>query len=340
MKVAVFQSGSTLSSGLQHYSITTRRQVDSLNSVDGVKVKVFLVTNRTNPIGFIRNYYKLKNEINHFKPIVIHSHYGSMVGLMASLIAFKYKIKFIVSYCGDDLFGSSNSGLLWVIRNRLMILISHLVSFKANHIHVKSQSLFNALSRSAKKKASIIPNGVNSTFFSPKGSNWIIAKSEEKCSKNEMFKIFFNASSGSNQAVKNIALAKATIDELKLLEINSELSIVGNATPSEFKDKLLSSNCLLLTSFHEGSPNVVKEALACNIPVVSVDCGDVKELLLNVNKGGVVSEYDEHLLAQKVKEVLGNDEYFNGRDQFIKMGLDEKNIAQRIIGLYHSVQTS
>jgi len=40
---------------------------------------------------------------------------------------------------------------------------------------------------------------------------------------------------------------------------------------------LNASNVLLLTSLHEGSPTVVKEALACGLPVVSVDVGDVAE---------------------------------------------------------------
>ena len=44
-----------------------------------------------------------------------------------------------------------------------------------------------------------------------------------------------------------------------------------------------SVDCLILTSFHEGSPNVIKEAMACNLPIVSTKVGDVEEI---INKTG------------------------------------------------------
>lgn len=340
MKIAVVQSGTVHNDGRVDYSITTRRQIDSLNLFDDVTVRVFLVTHRTNIFGFIKNFQCLQKEIHLFKPDIVHSHYGSIVGFMALIIALKSRTKLIISFCGDDILGSSNSGLTWMFRNKLMIFVSSVVSLRADYIIVKSSNLHKALKKYARKKATVIPNGVNSTFFKPNAVNSFESEFRKNVRHSgTVVKIFFNASEGSNQAVKNLALAKSTIVELNKAGVTSKLITVNNVKPKEFKDKLLSSDCLLLTSFHEGSPNVVKEALACNIPVVSVDCGDVKELLVEVNKGGVVAKYDERLLALKIMEVLESNEYFNGRAQFMKMGLDESVIAQKIIDLYRIVQS-
>jgi glycosyltransferase involved in cell wall biosynthesis len=63
------------------------------------------------------------------------------------------------------------------------------------------------------------------------------------------------------------------------------------------------SDVLLLTSFHEGSPTVVKEALACGVPVVSVDVGDVRERIQGV-KGCYIATPDPNDLAAKLRLVF------------------------------------
>jgi glycosyltransferase involved in cell wall biosynthesis len=96
---------------------------------------------------------------------------------------------------------------------------------------------------------------------------------------------------------------------------------------------LNAADCLLVTSLHEGSPNVVKEAMACSLPVVSVDCGDVAERLRNVHPGAICP-YDVNALAQAVSGVITTPVRSNGPAQVASQGLSASVVAHQVIKIY------
>ena len=95
---------------------------------------------------------------------------------------------------------------------------------------------------------------------------------------------------------------------------------------------------LLLTSFSEGSPNVVKEAMACNLPVVSVPVGDVADLLAGVD-GCAVRPRDAEALSEAIIEAVNRKQRTNGRTALERKGLDQESVAKRIINLYEELLT-
>jgi len=90
---------------------------------------------------------------------------------------------------------------------------------------------------------------------------------------------------------------------------------------------------VILTSKFEGSPNVIKEAMACNCPIVSTDVGDVREVIGNT-EGCFITSFEPEGVAKKIKLAIEFNKKTNGRDNITH--LDEKVIAQRLIDVYQS----
>jgi glycosyltransferase involved in cell wall biosynthesis len=90
-------------------------------------------------------------------------------------------------------------------------------------------------------------------------------------------------------------------------------------------------DALVLTSAAEGSPMVVKEAMACNLPVVSVRVGDVPEVIAGA-RGCALAERNPDDIAAKLVEVLRNPERSDGRARIEHLRHDR--IAQRLLDVY------
>lgn len=126
---------------------------------------------------------------------------------------------------------------------------------------------------------------------------------------------------------KNFKLEEA----VELLDKNNKLQVVINVAHEEIYKYMYSADLLLLTSLWEGSPNVIKEALACNLPVVSTDVGDVRELIDGLERC-YICEYNAKDLAEKIKASLDEEENIQSRK---KIGyLDEIKIADKLINVY------
>jgi len=99
------------------------------------------------------------------------------------------------------------------------------------------------------------------------------------------------------------------------------------------------ADVVVLTSLYEGSPNVIKEAMACSRPIVATDVGDIKWLFDN-EPGHYISSFSPIDMAKKIEFALEFSEKkrrTNGKERIIKLGLDSKSIANRIIDVYKNV---
>ena len=119
------------------------------------------------------------------------------------------------------------------------------------------------------------------------------------------------------------------VPEITLLELKgykrTEVAMLMNAV-----------DCLLMTSHSEGSPQVVKEALACGCPIVSVAVGDVKELIGDTDSGTVTDRTPEALI-QAIKPLLIQPHRSDGRQTIIDKQLQNTTIAQRLISIYEEI---
>jgi glycosyltransferase involved in cell wall biosynthesis len=92
-------------------------------------------------------------------------------------------------------------------------------------------------------------------------------------------------------------------------------------------------NAMLMTSLIEGSPNVVKEALACNANVIAVPVGDAHEMLEGVQNCQRVSRQPEQIAAA-LCDVLQNNELSNGRLRLQERRLSLDGVAQQVLEVY------
>ena len=140
----------------------------------------------------------------------------------------------------------------------------------------------------------------------------------------------------SEREVKDFPRAKRIATEAaRRIGDDVELHTVTGVPHESMSLYMNAADALLLTSKREGSPNSVKEAMACNLPVVSTPVGDVPERLANVSPS-VVSD-DDATLVSGVVDVLANGQRSNGREQAYEVSITK--MADRLMDVYQDVAT-
>jgi glycosyltransferase involved in cell wall biosynthesis len=219
---------------------------------------------------------QLRARIDDFQPDVVHVMYG---GVMADTVTRAVDDRpAIVSFCGSDLLGELLSGLCRKVISRYGVLASHRAAKRATGVVVKSKNLQDALPDDmALSKVRIIPNGIDLKRFKPLDRNK--CRAQLGWSPN-CFHVLFPTNAGDPR--KRPGLAYATVETVNRLGIRTEMHQLRGVAHDAVPLWLNASDVILLTSLHEGSPNVIKEALACDLPVVSLDVGDVRERIQEV----------------------------------------------------------
>ncbi len=291
-----------------HFSPFVVEQVDSIRKL-GVEFEYFGIVGK-GPFGYLKNLPKLKRKIAEFKPDLIHAHYG-LSGLLATL---QREVPVVVTYHGSDIHeGGFNLAL-----SRLAMKMASYNIIVSEHLAKKAK---------VKKNYAIIPCGVDDKRF------YHVDKSEARTKLHwkldERIVLFAGA---FHRLVKNPNLAKSAVsmvDNVRLQELNGfsreQVNWVLNA-----------SDCLLMTSLNEGSPQVIKEAMLCGLPIVSVNVGDVKCLFGNVN-GCYLSDFSASSCANKIKSALSFNRKTCGRQRIINLGLSNDLVAKRLVEVYNEV---
>jgi len=295
-------------------------QANSLKE-KGVQIDIFIVKiNKWK--GVISNVSKIKKIKKDYD--IIHAHYSTN-GLI-SILAGAYN-KLIISYLGSDLLGINNSDGTKRKISKLIQFISFIVSIFSKAIIVKSEQMRTRILSRYSDKTTVIPNGVNFEVFKPGNQAEAINKLGLCSDKKNL--LFLGNKKDAN---KNLALAKQAF---KLLPTNKyNLVTPYPVIPADVPIYLNAADVLLLTSLSEGSANVIKEALACNTPIVSVNAGDVSENIKNVCKSYLV-DYDPEQIATKITEACQDNDRSDGRSKILH--LEISNIADRIITVYKTI---
>jgi glycosyltransferase involved in cell wall biosynthesis len=135
-------------------------------------------------------------------------------------------------------------------------------------------------------------------------------------------------------ARKRFSLAQAAIARINR-NIPVRLLVGWEMPHRQIAELMNAADALVLTSMQEGSPNSVKEALACNLPVVSVPVGDVASRIRGIAGCELCPDDRPETIATALERVLLRGDRVDGR---AAVGhLDERLLTQRLIGIYRSV---
>jgi glycosyltransferase involved in cell wall biosynthesis len=291
------------------------QQVTGLRGI-GLVVDVMFVNRRESGMGsYLTMGAELRNRIKHFQPDVVHVMYG---GVLAERVTRAVKDKpTVVSFCGSDLLGQRLSGPVRGIISECGVLASHFAAWRAFGIVVKSRNLEEALPATVdRSKVRIIPNGIDLERFKPLEQ---VACLRQLGWNPNRFHVLFPTNSGD--PCKRPDLAQTAIDIANRSGLNAEMHQLRGVPHEEVPIWLNASDVLLLTSLYEGSPNVIKEALACDVPIVSLDVGDVRERINGV-EGCYIALPDPQDLGAKLLLVGSTRGRITGREKIQQLSLE------------------
>lgn len=297
----------------------SRRQAASVAEC-GIEVASFFLRSRTSPIAVWKDLQRLRATIREFAPDVVHAHFGTMTAFVTALASC---VPLVITFHGSDL--NPAPGVPW-IRSTVGRALSHLAALRAKHVICVSPQLHHRVAY-MKYRAHVIPCGVNTDRFLPMPRNECRAqlgwKMDEKV-------VLFNAR--NDPRGKRLDLAEAAAAQAKRVIPNLRLHVFDGTThPDEMPIYYSAGDALLITSDYEGSPMVLKEAMACNLPVVSVDVGDVVERLTGTFPSAVVA-HDAAALGESLVSVVNENRSSNGRDMIRE--LSEQSVAKKVLAIY------
>jgi teichuronic acid biosynthesis glycosyltransferase TuaC len=278
-------------------------QIKSLEML-GVIFDIFLIKGK-GISGYLRNYSSLKKYVKQMRPDLIHAHYG-LSGLLANL---QRSVPVITTFHGSDI-------NVW--NNRIYSWFAAFLSRDNIFVNINMPAKIKY-----KRKINIIPCGVDSKMFFPVD----MKKARTEVGLNEHSKYALFSSSFDNK-IKNYQLALSSIESastcIELLELK-------NRSRQDVNLLLNSVDLLIMTSFSEGSPQIIKEAMLCNCPILSVDVGDVKSVFGDVEKCFIVP-YDAKKIGYDIDLIVKNKNKTNGREAVMKFSLE--SIASNIYQVY------
>jgi glycosyltransferase involved in cell wall biosynthesis len=276
----------------------------------GTEVEYFIIP--PGITGYIRSIPIIKRVVRKGSYDIIHAHY-SLSGFAASLAV---KSPIVISLMGSD------AHLPLIMR----IITRALAKFKWRATIVKTEEMKRLLRL---KNAWVIPNGVDMERFSPMDMQE--AREMLKLDRSRRIVLFISV---KNRPEKNLPLAKKAVDSLE--DDSVELLHLYEVENSEIPYYLNAADVLLLTSEREGSVNVIKEAMACNCPIVSTDVGDVRWVTAGI-EGCYLSGHDYRMIAENLKRALCFRGRTTGRERIFEVGLDAQSVAQKISDIYGAV---
>jgi glycosyltransferase involved in cell wall biosynthesis len=253
---------------------------------------------------------------------LVHAHGGEA----AIAARFYWRAPLLVSYLGTDLLGWEREDGKVPLRHRLRRRMIRQYSRLARATITQSTQMAETLPVRSQARNTVLSNGVDTRLFAPADRS--AARQELGWDEDARIALF---AANPDVALKRFRLARAAVDHARHRLDKVELRVAYGLPPDRVPLMMNAADCLLFTSSSEGSPNVVKEALLCNLPVVSTRVADVPEMLVGVAPSYLCdSELD---LAEALVECLREPRRSNGREAAARR-FEARAVAETVFATY------
>ncbi|GJQ60486.1 MAG: glycosyltransferase [Candidatus Scalindua sp. AMX11] len=289
-------------------------QVQALRRA-GVEIDVLFINGRKSRFNYLWGVFRLWCMLLRKPYQLVHAHHA-ISGFVARL---QFKCPVVVTYHGGEVREHAPTWLK---------IPGRCARFLFDRVIVVNENE-KALIYKNDSRVNVIPCGVDFERFKPvpQGS----ARAQLKLPKEKPLLLW----AGEHwQPEKSLELLEASVDIIKQCRPDVELILVSGKPHSVMPIYMNACDALVLTSWSEGSPMVIKEAMACNLPIVSTDVGDVAAVIGGV-EGCYLAEPNPEDVADKLFKVLTRNKRTHGRDKIGNLGSGQ--ITHRIIEMYNTL---
>lgn len=280
----------------------------------GVQIDVFLIKGN-GFLSYVKFFFLIKKKLHKCNYDIVHSVYV----LTAFLSCFQSKVPAVSHFIGSDI------NIRWerFISKYFVIKRSRKTIFVSNGLYELAGKPQNGV---------VIPFGIDLKKFFPMDKDY--CKGKLKLDLNKKYILF---SSRFDRSEKNADLAIKAIEKLDTKNII--LKELKNIPENEINLWYNASDVALMTSKNEGSPQFIKEAMACNRPIVSTDVGDVR-FAFGETKGCFITSFDADVISGKIMEALEFSQEkgkTTGRQRVVDIGFDANQISKKVYELYQTL---
>jgi teichuronic acid biosynthesis glycosyltransferase TuaC len=299
-----------------------KRQADFLQAA-GVDVDVFHFKGEKNPWSYAKAWLAIRRKIRSARYDLIHAQFGQ-----SGLMALPKRLPYVVTLRGSDILGIvSDQDGRYTLAGKINRRLTRFVASKADAVIMVSAHMASHLGST--KRTFVIPSGIDFDLFRTMPRNE--ARAQLGYSADERLVLFVG---NPEQKRKRFALAQAAVAILNR-RLPARLVVAWGTPHTDIPKYMGASDALVFTSMQEGSPNVVKEALACDLPVVSVAVGDVEERIGRVEGCEFCRDETPEAIADSLEKVLRRGGRVAGRVSVEH--LCERAITEQVISVYRSV---
>ncbi|MGD1104909.1 MAG: glycosyltransferase [Terriglobia bacterium] len=300
------------------YGSFVKAQMESLGPL-GVEFDVLFINGRESKWNYLRGIRQVRRQLRAKRYDLIHAHFG-LSGWVARL---QSRVPVVVSFMGDDVLGRPTRSGRITLAGHFLRISGFILARLATSVIVKSRQMASKLRLPS---AHIIPNGVDLNLFRP--MEQAQARKMLGLDPGKKFVLFpYNP----NEARKRFDLIQAAVSLAREQVPTLELLVARGLPQGQIPIYMNAADVLVMASTLEGSPNAVKEAMATNLPVISVDVGDAAELI-GSTAGCYLVRREAAAMAEKIVEICRRGGRTNGRDGIRRLSMEA--VAQQIVEVY------